>query len=339
MARIFLFRAALIRLFGLLLCVLAESPYADEAPGLFTNYRLAFDLSTRRTESLSDDGYSWAHFVGLDLHKVFTSSNGDIGTLVFQPYMTRLSNVQRPPFFFDDGDDWELVWRIANFNYTGLSRGGFNIRVGHYEIPFGLEQNIDTNGTLRQYTFSDRAIKVDWGLTANGKYFGLDYEVALSRGSGNDFTARHDPYLFSGRIGTNAQQNFIIGFSWMVGDVLGAGGATPRKRAGLDIAYYTGAWEFLLEVSGGDNDGNATANALVESSWRTPMEDLHLYLQFRQLFNHPSAEWIDRSRFSWGAQYRFTPKFSASMEISHDVDAFEGVERSATALLQARLRL
>ena len=302
-------------------------------------FRSTFDLSSRRTESLSDDNYSWAHFVGIDLHKVFTGARGDIGTLVFQPYMTRLSNVQRPPFFFDDGDDWELVWRIANFNYTALSRGGFNLRVGHYEIPFGLEQNIDTNGTLRQYTFSDRAIKVDWGVTVNGKYAGLDYEIALSRGSGNDFTARHDPYLFSGRIGTSSQGNFIAGFSWMLGDVLNGAGAVPRKRAGLDLAYYTGPWELLLEVSGGDNDGNATANALLETSWRTPMENLHLYLQYRQLFNDTPNGWSDRSRFSWGTQYRFNQKFSASAEISHDLDAFDGAERTAAALLQVRLRL
>ena len=320
----------------LLFCCLS---FATDGNELFSNYRIALDLATRRTESLNDDSYSWAHFIGVDLHKVFTTDRGDIGILVFQPYLTRLSNVKRPPFFFDDGDDWELVWRIANFNYTGLSRGGFNMRVGHYEVPFGLEQNIDTNGTLRQYTFSDRGIKVDWGVTANGKYNGLDYEISLSRGSSNDFTARHDPYLFSGRVGTSSQKNFIVGFSWMYGDVLNGAGAHPRKRAGVDFAYYTGPWEFLMEFSGGDNDGASTANALLETSWRSRLENLHLYVQFRQKFNEMHDQWADRSRLSWGTKYQFTRKFSASAQISHDLDPFEGSGRDATAQVQARLRL
>ena len=319
--------------------LIATAVPAEPLSDLLSNARIALDLSTRRTESLTSSDYSWAHFIGVDLHKVFTTERGDIGTLVFQPYLTRLDNVQRPPFFFDDGDDWELVWRIANFNLTSLSRGGFNLRVGHFEIPFGLEQNIDTNGTLRQYTFSDRAIKVDWGVTANGKYQGIDYEIAVTRGSGNDFTARHDPYLFSGRIATSSQKNLIAGFSWMYGDVLNGVRALPRQRAGLDLAYYTGPWELLMEISGGDNDGSHTANALIETSWRSPMENLHLYVQYRQLFNETPTSWADRSRLSWGAQYRFTPKFSGSGEIAHDIDAFDGNERSATALVQLRVRL
>ena len=322
----------------LIFCVITNAAARDDI-SLFSNYRIAFDTSSRYSESLRDSNDSWAHFIGLDLHKVFSSADGDIGTLVFQPYLTRLSNVKNPPFFFDDGDDWELVWRIANFNYTGLSRGGFNLRVGHFEIPFGLEQNIDTNGTLRQYTFSDRAIKVDWGVTVNGKYLGIDYEVAMTRGSGNDFTSRHDPYLFSGRVASSAQQNFITGFSWMYGDVLTAGRAVPRARAGIDIAYYLGPWEFLFEMSGGNNDGLGTVNALLETSWRTPLENLHLYVQFRQVANETSADWADRSRVSWGGQYRFNRKLSASAEIALDLDPFDGNERAAIAKMQIRLRL
>lgn len=303
------------------------------------NYRAAIDLSTRNNQNFVNGSNSWTHFLGLDLHKVFSTSAGDIGTLVFQPYLTKLSNVNNPPFFFDDGDDWELVWRIANFNYTALSRGGFNIRVGHFEIPFGLEQNIDTNGTLRQYTFTDRAIKVDWGITVNGKYSGLDYEIALSRGSGNEFTARHDPYLLSGRIATSSQKNFIVGFSWMYGDVLTSGRAVPRARAGVDLAYYIASWEFLIEASGGSNDGLDTANVLGEVSWRSPFENLHLYAQFRHVNRELPLTRTDRSRFSLGTQLRLNQKFSASAELSHDIDPLDGRERDLSALLQLRVRI
>lgn len=232
-----------------------------------------------------------------------------------------------------------MVWRIANFNLTSLSRGGFNIRAGHFEIPFGLEQNIDTNGTLRQYSFSDRGIKVDWGSSINGKYRGIDYEIAVTRGSGNDITARHDPYLISGRVGSSSTANFVAGFSWMYGDVLNATSALPRRRVGVDLAYYTGPWELLMEISGGENDGAGTANGLAEVSWRSPTESLHLYMQVRQLMTELPSEWVDRTRISWGIDYHFNAKLSASTEISHDLDAFEGNPRTAQALMQLRLRL
>jgi len=304
-----------------------------------TNLRWAVDISTRHTNSVRGENSSWQHVIGLDLHKVFQNKNGDFGTLLFQPYLVRLTNVKNPPFFFDDGDDWELTWRMTNFNYTGLAQGMFNLRLGHFEVPFGLEQNIDTNGTLRQYTFSERGIKADWGTSVNGVLDKFEYEFAVTRGSGVDLTSRHDPYLFSGRVGTPANNNMVIGLSGFYGEILNAAGTTNRKLIGLDLAYYIYQWEFLLEASGGEQNDSEKVNLLAEVSWRSPLEALHLYSQVRQNFNQSATQWNDSTKLSFGINYEFNTSISLSGEISHDLEVLPTSKIQSNAILQLRIRI
>ena len=132
------------------------------------NLRWKFDVSGRGV--FDDTGYLKSlGFFGLDLHKVFTSGNRDVATLLFQPYMTRANDLVPTPPVFDGPDDWELIWRIANVNFKLLQDGALNLRVGHFELPYGLEQTINTNGTLRDYTHGGNfGLKADWGATVNG---------------------------------------------------------------------------------------------------------------------------------------------------------------------------
>lgn len=304
-----------------------------------SNLRWAIDLSTRHNNSLRGARSEWKHIVGLDLHKVFQGKTGDIGTLVFQPYLVKLTNAQNPPFFFDDGDDWELTWRMTNFNYTGLSQGKFNIRVGHFEVPFGLEKNIDTNGTLRQYTFSTRGIKADWGVSINGVLDKFDYEFAVMRGSSNEFTARDDPYVFSGRVGSPENRNLVIGLSAFFGEVLNASGTANRKRIGVDLAYYFYQWEFLLEASGGKDEESDIVNFLAEASWRSPMETYHLYTQLRQNHNKTNQNWNDSTRLSLGMKYDVNKIVSLSGEVIHDIDVMPAVSKQTSLILQLRIRI
>ncbi len=58
------------------------------------------------------------------------------------------------------------------------------VRIGHFEIPYGIEHAINTNGTLRNYRHSaNLGIKADWGLAINGETTSFEYEVSASRGS------------------------------------------------------------------------------------------------------------------------------------------------------------
>lgn len=157
-----------------------------------------------------------------------------------------------PPFFEDDHDQ-ELVYRIFNFNYTALARGRFNIRVGHYEIPYGLEHVVNTNGTLRDYTPGrNLGVKADWGTGVNGGFDKFEYEIGLSRCTGNVYSSDGNPYILAGRIGTPRDENVVAGFSFMVGDVAQPGTSEKtrnRKRFGPDIQVRRGPWSMVAEAS------------------------------------------------------------------------------------------
>lgn len=305
----------------------------------FDNLRWTIDLSARGSYMTDTEEWSGQYALGLDLHKVFTGASGDIGTLVFQPYLVRLDNNTYPPYFFDDGDDMELVWRIANFNYTALARGRFNIRIGHFEIPFGLEQIINTNGTLRQYTFRDRGIKADWGATVNGILEALEYEVSVSRGSGNDIDSTDNPYVVAARVGTRSDRNLIGGLSFMRGEILGAAGTTERTRLGLDVAWYRGLLEVLFELSGGEDAGMDTSNALAELSVRNPMETLHGWLQLRHKQLDTATGSDESSSAALGAIWTPDRHWSLSTQWVEPIEQFSGKHEDSKFQLQARYRL
>jgi hypothetical protein len=332
---------------SLFVCILALPALAAGAAGMetedsgndFDNLRWTIDLSTRGSYMKGTDDWSGQYALGLDLHKVFTGASGDIGTLLFQPYLVRLDNNSYPPYFFDDGDDWELVWRITNFNYTALARGRFNIRVGHFEVPFGLEQNINTNGTLRQLTFKDRGIKADWGATVNGILTAVEYEIALSRGSGNDIRSTDDPYIVAGRIGSRSDRNLIGGLSFLHGEILGTAGTTERTRAGLDVAWYRGLLEILFELAGGEDAGTDTAYALAELSLRNPMETLHGWLQLRHYQKDTATGWDIASSATLGVVWEPDRHWSLSSQWIEPLEQFSGQDEDSKFQLQARYRL
>ncbi len=295
------------------------------------NSRWSIDTSLRMTRNLDKSTNAYMQVIGLDVHKVFSHSTNDIGTLVFQPYIVKLNNVKNASFIFDDGNDTKLTWRIANFNYTGLAQGKFNIRIGHFEIPFGLEYQEDTNGTLRQLTVGDRGIKADWGVSVNGILPSVEYEVSLTRGSGNEFLSTGNPHLFSGRIGTPSYNNFITGFSWFTGDVLDGGGVTQRKKLGFDTSYYYYQWQFMMEMSVGETAGNNTLNSFAEVMWKSAQEDISSYLQVgyqRSEIDHKTSDkkaatsywiagikWVGHNAFDISAQYKNKLKDTPTIDI------------------------
>ena len=126
----------------LLLAVFNANTFAN------SNSRFKFDLSTRFSLDQSNGKIGNMSALGFDYHNTISSETGDIGTLVMQLYATKINNLAPHPPFFDNEDDFKLVTRIFNFNYTGLGRSFPNIKVGHIELPYGIEYRVNTNGTF-----------------------------------------------------------------------------------------------------------------------------------------------------------------------------------------------
>ncbi|MCH7720287.1 MAG: hypothetical protein IH988_04770, partial [Planctomycetes bacterium] len=263
------------------------------------NLRLTLDLSSRVTLSTRRGKVGSEQVIGLDLHKVFSDASGDWGTLRLQPYLTRIDNLAPRAPFFEDDDDWELAFRFFDFNYTRVDRGRLNFRIGHFEIPYGLEHLIDTNGTVRQLIPGrNLGLKADWGVSANGVLPYFDYELALTRGTGNEFFHRRGPFTVAGRIGTPRDRNVILGMSvfhgrvwspaavgqWRSGlrppsrveadrgltDTAGGRGRDDilrRTRFGIDVQWYLGTFGMLAEVSFGRDYNQDVFNGLAEINW------------------------------------------------------------------------
>ena len=295
---------------------------------LLENLRFTVDLSSRAGVSDAGDA-AYQNVIGFDLHKVVSGARGDWGTVVLQGYLTRIDSQPKHPPFFDDADDLEFVYRIVNFNLTRYGRGRFNVRVGHFEIPFGLEHLINTNGTLRDFMHGPNlGLKADWGAGVNGSFPRFEYEVTVSRGTGNRFFAAGGPFVVAGRVGTLRNANVVVGVSAFQGHVWnpgatrqwGAGldpldspvtptfddtvldgvlarGLISRRRFGLDLQWYRGLFGLLVDAAYGQDYGpngwgsQAVFNNLVEFNWTNVDGRVNAYVQSRLFTREAVARW------------------------------------------------
>ena len=275
-------------------------PASGEEP--FENARITLDLSSRLSTVIDGGSEGFTHFVGLDAHNLFADENGDWGTFVGQLYM-----VGKDP----DGaeTDWMLTTRMLNLNMNFLGKfidGAPNIRLGHYEIPFGLEHLINTNGTLHNFMHAQNlGLKPDWGVFLNDENPAFEYELGVSRGSGMHYRRSGDPYAVSGRIGSPNEENFVMGASFYRSKLHSSPGVR-RTRYGIDLQRYFGAYGLLGDFALGDDEGESVSNSLIELNWRNPDETVFAYLYNTPLLN-----------FNSGSIHCFFLSFNSSWEISN----------------------
>jgi hypothetical protein len=327
----------------------SPSPSAPSGSGLVSawreNLRFTVDLAARGIYDTQNHEFGNVEFLGIDMHKVFSNASGDWGTLLLQPYLTRINNVAMHPPFFDSNYDTQIEFRICNFNYTGLAGGRFNIRVGHFEIPFGLEQVINTNGTLRDYIHGPNfGLKADWGITVNGELPAFEYEVALSRGSGNYWRSAGDPYIVSGRIATPQDRSWSVGLSGFRGDVYAPAepdGTFRRSRVGLDGQWYWHQFGLLGEVSAGRDESRSVVNALAELDYSSVDGVWLTYLQLRRFSIERPGGASNDSAVSTALGITFDPDnhWSFGLQWSHDFTTFAGAPDSNVIAGQVRYRL
>lgn len=323
-------------LLALVLCVAAGAVHA-------TNLRIAWDNSVRVAQdvrALNTDAYV---FSGIDAHRVFGGSGGDTGTLLVQIYAARLHDVEAHPPIFADEDDTEITYRNVYYNFTALGRGAFNIKLGHFEVPFGLEQNIDTNGTLRDLQHGvNLGVKADWGVSINGRARNVEYEIAWQRGSGNEWETRGDPGLVAARIGTPAARGWSVGLSWFNGDVFRY--ARPdepesRRRVGIDARWTWRRYEVMAEVSQGRDFDTDVVHLLTEASLSSRDTVWAAYGQYRASAADTPLGRDRAASLALGVTYEPNNNWAVSAEIGHGLGAMRGRESRQQLRSQIRYRL
>lgn len=296
--------------------------------------RFRWDLSTRSVHSAGVDRTGLLTAFGADFHKIFSSPTGDIGTLRLQGYALRADGLPMTPPFFDSAHDWEWTYRFFDFNYTRFASQGVNLRLGHFEVPFGLEQTQTTNGTLRQYlSQTNLGIKADWGVSLNGQSATHEYEVGLTRGSGIRYEDLEENYVFAGRVGTSREDNLSFGASFMSAR-LPAGGLAHRERLGMDVVWSGPLATVLGELDVGSDEDVDITNALLEVNISSPDEHRLAYTQLLGT----DADGDDKYWANLGALYNFGDDFTLSGQWQVDLDAKEGRERGEGFMLQLRCR-
>ena len=307
---------------------------------LSANLRFAVDLSSRQIYSDATEDWHQVNFIGTDLHKVFTGDSGDIGTLTLQGYFTHIKDEEIRPGFANG--EWTYVYRIFNYNHALMSRGRMNLKIGHFEIPMGLEHSINTNGTLRDYTHGRNiGVKADWGVSLNGMLPNAEYEVSVTRGAGNNWETEGNPYIVAARVATPGHRNLVWGVSAMSGDVFvqNSGGQTvERHRIGTDVQWYVNQYGLLGEVSIGETNGESTGTVLIELNRTANSGAWMAYTQLVYSTLDPEGgSQQDASTVHLGAKWDLT-RWDLSLQISHDLDSFDGNSERNVYVAQARYR-
>jgi hypothetical protein len=310
-----------------------------QTSGLVANsddIRFSWDYSLRSVHAAGVERTGLLSAVGADLYYVIPSTDlrGDLGTLRLQGYALRADGLPATPGFFDDAHDWEWTYRIFDFNYTRFASRGVNIRMGHFEVPYGLEQTQQTNGTLQQYMSGiNLGMKVDWGVSLNGQLTDYEYEVSLSRGSGPRYEDLDENYLVAGRIGTPREENFAVGASFMSGR-LPAGGFAHRERFGVDAIWTLPAATVLSELNFGKNGDTNVASGLLEVNVTNSDERELAYVQLIGT----DTEGDDKYWATIGTRLYAGDGVTLSTQWKVDLDANEGEHPSEAFMLQLRYR-
>ena len=244
---------------------------------LFDQSRYSLDSAVRQQYSESADQYHNTFFIGLDFHSVLSDEKGDWGTFVFQSYFTQLNNAPSHPKIFNSGDDSKWMFRIVRLDLTRGSYYQPYFRVGHIEIPFGLEHTWDTNGAVLDYQLMPLVgLKADWGVSAFREYRAFEYEISWTTNSGQEFVQESGIYALSGRVATSRYSDWIAGVSFFESK---NNLDQSRIWRAIDGQWFVSRWTLLGQWAVGEFNENDISSSLYEVQYSFPRSDWNVTLQ------------------------------------------------------------
>ena len=317
----------------------AEDPFADVRPaapraaeasagGWADNLLIrkeAFALVAAGEEGVREtDRMSARISAGFEVQKRFATATKTVASANYQGRVVyrdgELDTAADPMGRMADRWEWETHNAYAEFYQLAGGPGRFNLRAGRFYLPFGLNAQTDTHGTLLQLS-NDRTFGTDrdWQVVAFGNATErLDYMAGYVMGTGPEQQWDGQAGMAAGRLGLNNGYLFAHGLEGGVSAAFGERidphaahpGATKTWRAGADFRkrFDSGMGSYTLTGEGalGEDEGEAVWSGLAQGDWL-----------------HPGRRW------GAGAQYVY---------FEREAEGSDSVDERATALLTRYFR-
>lgn len=199
----------------------------------------------------------------LNLRKVFSDEQGDRVIAVGQLDM--------------DHNFEEIKPYQTYLQYKG-PLGKWNIRAGHYILPFGLLSDYDSERlVLKTLEPISLGTKLDTGVELFGYSGDFDYALSVSQGVGrNRLTDVDNDKLVTGRVGWQGE-DIGIGLSGLIGEVLTEEDSfiqkdlgqrsVYEKRIGFDATKYIDQLTLRGELVLGEDNGTGVGGGLLRADY------------------------------------------------------------------------
>jgi hypothetical protein len=270
--------------------------------------------------------------LGFEYYKKFSNDYGDFLTADLQMRMAYDSTESSHDALGLQIHNAWLQYKLNSVN---------KVKFGHFDVPFGLEQVLDTHGTLLQ-TLADANIgfKQDWGFALEGALPDFDYSAALQIGSGMSIYRKDGSFLATTRIGTPTGRNLQGGISLMYGKVLESMGMFTFPRAelvsdktvlkrmvGLDGHSLFGPYLMKTELAFGKDENKNVLGYLYELDYTLPkLQNCELQVQFQSWQHDLNRRGSDDSALSVGVAYKLNSQITLRAAVAHDFNLMEGSE-------------
>lgn len=291
-----------------------EEPVARSAPGWRDN--LLFRKEIYWAEIAGADDFQDTHDVysrlsaGFEIQKRFATATRTVASIDYQGrvvFRDHWLDTASDPMGMD-ASPWEYETHNAYAEFYNLAGepGRFHLRAGRYYLPFGLNWQTDTHGTLLQLS-NDRVFGTDrdWQATAYGNATEvLDYMAGYVLGTGPEEQLDGQSGMAVGRIGLgNAflfEQGLEGGLSGAYGERLvpysGTQDPVSTWRAGVDIRkqFDTGIGPFTLTGEGalGEDESSPVRSGLAQLDWLNPGRRWGAAAQYFHSEREPGADFL-----------------------------------------------
>ena len=238
---------------------------------------------------------------GFEIQKKFSTATKTVASVDYQGRLVYRDHVlaTAADAMGMDAERWTYETHNAYAEFYNLlgDPGRFSLRAGRYYLPFGLNSQTDTHGTLLQLS-NDRLFGADrdWQVTAYGNASEhLDYLAGYVFGAGPDQKLDGQAGMAVGRIGLNSDYLYARGLEAGVSGAFGerldphAGidgpirtwrlGADLRKRLDSEVGPFT----LTGEAAAGEDEEATVWSGLAQADWLHPGRRWGLAAQYSLL--------------------------------------------------------